>query len=171
MVRIIEAGLNDAKLLTELARSTFIEAHSEAAPAADLEAYMDKSLSLSSLTRELEDDANVFHLVYYDRRPAGYSKIIPDTPHPKIDSLKICKLERLYIQQEFYDKRVGFDLLEFNIDLSKKLHQVGMWLGVWVGNVRAIRFYQRAGFESIGETYFKVSDTHENLNYWMYRKY
>jgi ribosomal protein S18 acetylase RimI-like enzyme len=122
------------------------------------------------IREELEDPRMIFHLLYQDGVLAGYSKIVPDFPHPKLEEQKVMKLERLYLLKSFYSSGLGRELFEFNLTIARKLNQKGVWLMVWEGNERAIRFYEKAGFLKIGETYFKISERLSNPNFWMYRE-
>jgi ribosomal protein S18 acetylase RimI-like enzyme len=46
--------------------------------------------------------------------------------------------------------------------------EAGVWLYVWKENHRAVAFYQKMGFEIVGEGLFKISETHYNPNHVMY---
>jgi len=168
MLKISPSDFGDAEVLAKLGRETFLEPHSESAPAADLEKYVSMSFSLSRMQEELKDPCNIFHIVRWNDEVAGYSKIVPNSPNPKISSKNVTKLERLYIKKEYYGQRVGLSLFQYNLELAKKQGQQGFWLTVWPGNSRAIEFYRKQGFSIIGETYFKISETHSNPNHWMY---
>ena len=78
------------------------------------------------------------------------------------------KLDRLYLLPEFFDKKLGIELLKHNIELAKKNQQKGIWLFTWIGNARAVNFYNKVGFKIIGSHQFKVSENHSNENYQMY---
>jgi ribosomal protein S18 acetylase RimI-like enzyme len=82
-----------------------------------------------------------------------------------------AKLERLYLLKEFYDKKLGNALFQFNCDLAKQHSQKGIWLFVWTGNHRAIRFYDKAGFKIIGSHNFKISEDHSNPNHQMLKQF
>jgi ribosomal protein S18 acetylase RimI-like enzyme len=82
----------------------------------------------------------------------------------------IAKLERIYILKEFYDLKLGYNLFEFNRSLARENNQKGIWLFVWKGNERAIKFYKKNGFEVIGNFDYKISETHSNPNYQMFLK-
>jgi diamine N-acetyltransferase len=76
-------------------------------------------------------------------------------------------MERLYLLKQFYNLKLGAALLHFNIDLSKRNNQAGMWLFTWKENMRAVNFYQKNGFVIIGSHDFKISETHSNPNHLM----
>lgn len=120
---------------------------------------------------ELMDEHNIFHAVFYNGQPAGYSKIIFDCPHPVVAVQPVTKLERLYLLNQFYDLKLGHRLLQQAVDLSQAHGEQGMWLNVWKENERAIRFYQKQGFETVGESQFVLTATHANPNWVMLLRY
>ena len=65
----------------------------------------------------------------------------------------------------------GAELMKFNINLSIQNNQAGMWLYVWTGNKRAVKFYTKHGFKIIGHFDFKLTDSHSNPNHLMYLEY
>ena len=114
---------------------------------------------------------NIFHIIYHNYQPAGYSKIIYRQPLEHIPQKNITKMERLYLLKEYYSLKLGQQLLEFNIDLSRQQGEAGMWLYVWKENERAMRFYTRAGFHIIGDGWFRLTDEHANPNWQMLLSY
>ena len=98
-------------------------------------------------------------------------KIILNSPHSNIQTENVTKLERLYLLKDFYELKLGIGLLNFNVELSRKKNQAGMWLFVWKENQRAVNFYKRTGFQIIGSYDFKLTETHSNPNHQMFFKY
>lgn len=171
MTSIIKANENDCRLLSVLATTTFIESHGHSAKPEDITAYVAEKYSEQILKEELGDQQNIYHILYYKDRAAGYSKIMLDTPYPGSDTGNLTKLERLYLLKNFYSLRLGSELLRFTIELSKRSQQRGMWLFVWKENHRAVNFYQKQGFHIIGSHDFKISTTHSNPNHQMFLKF
>lgn len=136
-----------------------------------MQAYADKAFSPEACRTELGDKDNVFHAVFYNDRPAGYSKIIFASPHPAVPLQPVTKLERLYLLNDFYDLKLGHRLLEGAVDLSKAHGDSGMWLNVWKGNGRAIRFYEKQNFKTVGESEFVLTETHSNPNWVLALRY
>jgi ribosomal protein S18 acetylase RimI-like enzyme len=166
MIQIRKATINDIKLLISIGKTTFMDAHLISGEEAELVAYLNKSYHPDKLSEELKDPSSLFHIVYYDAEPAGFSKIVIDTDNPLF-----TKLERIYIYKSFYDKKIGLKLLNFNIELSKKLNQKGMWLYVWTENHRAVNFYKKMSFEVIGQYDFKLTETKSNPNHKMLKTF
>ncbi len=167
LVSIRKATEEDAHLLSAIAAASFIESHGHSAPAADIQAYVAEKYNPAVLQQELQDPNNIYHLLYYQDQPAGYSKIIFNAPYPDSPVQNCSKLERLYLLKEFYNLQLGAALFAFNVQLMKDNRQAGAWLYVWKENQRALQFYQQAGFVITGSHDFSISETHSNPNHRM----
>ena len=171
MTSIIRAQATDFQLLAEIGKKSFIESHGSSAAPEDINRYVQGKFSCEAVRDDLDDLNNIYHLIYHDDRPAGYSKIILNSTHPDIPAKNITKLERLYLLKDFYGLKLGHELIGFNMDLSRKSGQEGMWLFVWKKNDRAVQFYLKTGFAIIGSYDFKLTETHSNPNYNLFLKY
>lgn len=168
MFSIRKATQNDARAICRLGNISVEYAHRDSCSAADMREYLDKNYSLEAIENELADSGNIYHIIDYNNIPAGYSKVVLNASHQNIEDLNVMKLDRLYLLPEFFDKKLGIELLKHNIELAKKNHQKGIWLFTWIGNARAVNFYNKVGFKIIGSHQFKVSENHSNENYQMY---
>ncbi|HMU10104.1 MAG TPA: GNAT family N-acetyltransferase [Ferruginibacter sp.] len=171
MTAIIKAGKNDIELLTGIAKTSFTESHGHSAPADDINAYLNEKYSQAVFVQELNDESNIYHIIYYNGRAAGYSKISMNCAYTGAEAGNITKLERLYLLKDFYDLKLGMELLLYNISLSKSNGQTGMWLYTWKENERAVNFYKKAGFAITGSHDFKISETHSNPNHLMFLRF
>lgn len=169
MIAIRKATTSDLDILLSFSKQTFIESHGHSCTAQDLEVYLKKAFTTDQLKAELNNNNNIFHLIYYNNTLAGYSKIIPN--YGLNNQQNITKLERIYVLKSFYGKKLGYELFLFNLKLSKTLNQKGMWLYVWTENHRAVNFYKKLGFDIVGEYDFKISATHSNPNHQMLLEY
>ena len=171
MISIQPAYIDDALLLSQIAPKVHLESHGHSAKAEHHEYYISRKLSPEAFSIELSSPENIYHLIYVDEQPAGYSKIILNVPHPEIAEGPVTKLERLYLLKEFYGMNAGKALYDHNVKIACENHQLGMWLNVWMENHRAIAFYVKQGFTIIGRADFEVSPTHTNPNHVMYVKW
>src|SRR5690606_35117466 len=110
-------------------------------------------------------------ILSYKNQAIGYSKIILNASQANIAYKNVTKLERLYILEAYQQLKLGLQLFDFNVALSKNFKQSGMWLYTWVEIHKAIRFYKKAGFKTIGSYNFKISDSHSNPNHQMLLTY
>jgi ribosomal protein S18 acetylase RimI-like enzyme len=167
MTKIVQAGIADASLLSQIARITFIESHGHSASPEDINSYVTATYNIQKLEEELSDTNNNYHLLYLDDRIAGYSKIVFNSTYAGSPVQHITKLDRIYLLQEFHHLKLGTQLLEFIINLAKQNHQCGIWLFVWTANEKAVNFYTQNGFSIIGSHEFKISPRHSNPNHQM----
>lgn len=171
MRSIVKAKAEDYSLLAGMGKITFRESHGSSASAEDINAYVNEKYNEEVFQSELSDPDNIYYIIYHGKQPAGFSKIKFNSPHSNIKSNNVTKLERIYLLKEFYGMKSGYELFKFNIELSVKNNQSGMWLFVWKENHRAVSFYKKAGFKVIGSHDFKISETHSNPNHQMLLMY
>lgn len=171
MAKIIKATEENVQSLADLARTTFIESHGSSAAPDEINRYISLKYNSEVLKKELSEPWNIYHLIFHDEVPVGFSKIILDQPHPGIAHKNVTKLERLYLLSKFYGMNHGVELFNFNLHLSRTNKQAGMWLFVWKENHRAIAFYKKVGFNIIGSGNFRITETHSNPNHLMFLEY
>ncbi|MEO6683179.1 MAG: GNAT family N-acetyltransferase [Ginsengibacter sp.] len=168
MISIIRATENDSSVLSQISRDTFKESHGISAPIKEISSYIFEKYNKETLKNELADSRNIYHLLYYNEEVVGYSKIILNSPYRKDAGKNIAKLERIFLLKKVYDKKLGLELLNFNLNFMEEHRQSGAWLYVWVENERAISFYKKNGFRIIGSYDFKISKNHTNPNHQMF---
>jgi len=171
MASIIKATEDHAQLLADIGKVSFIESHGTSAVPEEINKYVTEKYNPDVLKQELTGPKNIYYILYHDKQPAGFSKIIFNVPHPDIPQQNVTKLERIYLLKEFYGLKLGNELFNFNLELSKNKDQAGMWLYVWEENYRAIAFYEKLGFKVLGSGDFKLTPTHSNPNYIMFLQY
>lgn len=155
---IRQAVPEDAKLLTDLAYTTFWDAfahHPKNAPD-DLNHYMRQAFNQEQIAAELSDATSIFLIAEIDNEAAGYSKIIIDTIEPGIVATKPVELSRLYAHQKYLGQGVGQTLMDACFERAKLDRRDVMWLGVWEHNPRAQRFYEKNGFRVVGSHVFQL---------------
>jgi diamine N-acetyltransferase len=171
MTSIVKATSEDFKLLADLGKVSFRESHGNSALEADIDWYVNEKYTDDVFKQDLKDPKSSYHIIYQNKQLAGYSKISFDAQHSNIGMEKVTKLERLYLLKEFYGLKLGLELFNYNIKLSKQNNEIGMWLYVWKENHRAISFYKKTGFKIIGSYDFKITETHSNPNHQMLLTY
>ncbi len=171
MIQIVKADISHAETLATIGKTTFLDAHGHSAPKKDIDTYTIKNYTTEAVIKELSQPEYIYHILYYNNVIAGYSKIVMNSPNENVTAANITKLDRIYFLKEFYGLGLSKTLFDFNLELSKKQHQKGIWLAVWVENSRAVNFYTKIGFSIVGVYDFKVSETHSNPNHIMYLEY
>lgn len=148
----------DLQALATLAEHTFRQAFAEDNDPTDFEAYVSDAFSEERLTRELADPTNSF-LVATDRVGedlCGYAKLRRSSAESCCRGRNPIELERIYVDHRHLGRGLGARLMEHCLALAEREGHDSVWLGVWERNARAIAFYERWGFEAVGEHDFRL---------------
>lgn len=165
MIKIKTAKEADTAILALLGRITWAESHGQyIADKNNLLAYLNKNFSVAKTKQEINNSKNLFYIIYVDDLPVGYAKLVVNEKQENVASHNNCRLERIFIQNEFIPLKIGQQLLTFVEDKAKTLKLDTMWLSVYIKNKRAIRFYEKNGFINVGELNFNVNgEVYENI--------
>ncbi|MDO8323965.1 MAG: GNAT family N-acetyltransferase [Phenylobacterium sp.] len=149
----------DAPVLADLAARTFSDTFAHLYDPADLAAFLEASYSIAAMAADLADPAKALWLVEAAGEAVGYAQCGPcELPHAEVTST--CReLKRLYLLKAFQNGGLGGRLFVEALAWMEAGEARDLWIGVWSENHGAQRFYQRAGFEKVGEYGFKVGST------------
>ena len=161
----------DHQVIAHIGRIAVEEAHRSSCSEEDMQQFLNATYNEAAIINELNDPLNIYHVISYKGQIVGFSKVILNAEHANIATAHVTKLDRIYLLKEYYDLKLGYQLLNHNIAFSKENGENGMWLFTWVGNTRAVNFYKKTGFDIIGDHQFKVTETHYNANHHMYLQY
>lgn len=160
MIKIRIATEADTEVLALLGRLTWAESHGHYIDDKnDLLKYLDKNFSISQTKQDINNPKQLFYIIYVDDFPAGYAKLILNATTESVISENNCRLERIFILNDFIPLKIGRQLLAFVETKAKELQLDTMWLTVYIKNNRAIRFYEKNEFKNVGELNFIVSGT------------
>ena len=161
--RIRTATPADTEPLAALAERTFRDTFADDNSTGDIEAYVRDSFSLDRVRAELADDANKFLLALMDgeEQPHGYAKLRTGTTDPSVTGPDPVELQRLYVDRSAMGHGVGAALMRASLDAAKSSDHRTLWLGVWERNARAISFYERWQFETVGDHVFRLGSDHQ----------
>jgi len=148
----------DAEPLAELAERTFRDAFAAHNSAEDIEAYVRVAFSVDRLKAELAEDANTFLLAFTDdaTHPVGYAKLRDGVVDPSVTGPNPVELHRLYVDQKAIGSGVGAALMRACLETARSAGRRTLWLGVWQHNERALAFYRKWGFETVGDHVFHL---------------
>lgn len=150
-----DARADDAEALSAMAQQSFIETFGPIYAPADLEAFLDRAMSPSAYARQLGDPAYRVHLATIEGQPIGFSKLGPNY-FEGYPSHEPC-LHQLYVLAAHHGDGVGKRLMEWTLAAARE-RGGELYLSVFIDNHRARRFYDRLGFEKVGDYTFMVGD-------------
>ncbi len=154
--------------LQTLVHTTFREAYQAKTSAEDLEAHLSLYHSREKLSEELNDPQVHYFFVLQHHTLAGFIMLRQQSTHPQLGNAPATQLQRIYLLPEFWGKGLAKPMMDFCEDFARREGSAWLWLQVWQQNPRAIRFYQKCGFEHFGFMDFQFAHTlHSD---WVMRK-
>lgn len=157
-------GVQDVLTLQQISIDTFRDTFADTNDAADLQQYLDTSYNVEKLTAEINNTDSSFYLLFAADIPVGYMKVNFRTAQTEKDELTAVELERIYIANNYQGVGAGKMMLDHAIQLAVGVAAPYIWLGVWEHNYKAIRFYEKNGFNVFSSHVFQLgSDMQTDL--------
>jgi ribosomal protein S18 acetylase RimI-like enzyme len=150
----------DGPELAAMARRSFTDTFGTLYRQEDLARFLDQTFGASGLPADLTDPAYRVRVATEEERIVGYCKIGPVT-FPGDWPASAMELHQLYILGDHHGAGLAPALMDWALDAMRAEGISEVILSVYVDNDRARRFYERYGFEEIGQYIFKVGD-HED---------
>lgn len=156
---IRQATRDDIDLLVELSTRTFVDAYAADNDPLDLENYAAKAFSREAIATKIASPQSIFLIAHdstaTDAPAVGYACLVEGSAVPNLDSApNPIELARLYVDQRCIGKGYGARLMQACLERAFASGSETIWLNVWVDNLHAQAFYQRWGFQRIGEIPF-----------------
>ena len=149
--------ISDLNTLLWISKETFIAAFEKDNQPEYFQQYIEGAFTEDNLKNQLENEASHFYFVLERDELIGYLKLNYAKAQTDIRDYESIELQRIYVLEKYQGKRVGQWMLEKAIEIcSDEANIKYMWLGVWEHNTKAIRFYERNGFQKFGEHSFFI---------------
>lgn len=150
----------DAESLASAARTFFRDTFGNANTAEDMEAYLADAFTGARMRAELSaPDSRVWLAISGEEEIAGYVHVrqnaVPARA-PLASPNRAAEIVRLYADRRWHGKGLGAALMQKGLETALDWDADVLWLGVWERNARAIAFYQKQGFEIVGEHDFML---------------
>jgi diamine N-acetyltransferase len=149
-LNIRHADAQDAFKLAAIGRLTFVETFAESNSKEDMHLYVQKAFTIEQLKKELDEPNTTFLIAYDGDKPVGYAKLRTGYEPPELKAEAALEIERIYVRKAYLGKNVGKQLMQMCLSLATEQKFKLVWLGVWEHNPRAIKFYEKWGFEKFG---------------------
>lgn len=155
-IRVASAA--DAAGLALVGAATFLETYAHMIPRDDMIAHCANRHSATTYAAWLREAGNVVWLAETETAgsPVGYlvltrATLPEDAPHPHD-----LEIQRIYVLQRFHRTGLGYALMNLALSHARSRGADRVVLGVHNDNARALAFYKRQGFETIGGRTFHV---------------
>ena len=157
-MKIRKINIDDLEALRNLSIQTFKETFEEVNTEEDMQKYLDENLSIEKLKSELENPNSEFYFAENNDEILGYLKLnFKDAQTEKLEENHF-EIERIYVLKAFLGQKIGQILFDKAIEIGREKNLEYVWLGVWEENHRAIKFYEKNGFEIFGKHDFVLGE-------------
>ena len=155
-VHMRRATQADAGALSRAASTFFSDTFSAANRPEDLAAYLGSAFSEARQRAELSDPNSRIWLATIGEDIQGYAHVrLASTPSGKTSAeSRQVEIARIYADHRWHGRGLGGALMSICVAAARDWGADVLWLGVWEKNPRAIAFYEKQGFEIIGEQPF-----------------
>ena len=149
-----DADAADAASLASLGRRTFTETFGHLYKPEDLAVFL-RNHDEEKWRDQLGDKDFAIRLAEADGEAVAYVKVGPPSLpfEPRGPSLE---LRQLYVLQPWHGAGIAAELMDWAIAQARAYGACDLYLSVFVDNHRARRFYDRYGFEQVGQFHFMV---------------
>jgi ribosomal protein S18 acetylase RimI-like enzyme len=147
----------DAAALSRAAATFFLDTFGAANRREDIEAYLASAFSQAKQHEELIGaDNRIWLAIAGTGDIAGYAHVRRSaTPSgASVGRRHAVEIARIYAGQQWQGRGVGAALMDQCVATAREWGGEVLWLGVWERNPRAIAFYEKHGFQVVGEQPF-----------------
>ncbi len=156
MITFRDATAADAETICALARRTFTETFGHLYDPADLAAFLSGHTD-EGWRSDLVDPAFAIRLAERDGAAVGYARLGPPSL-PLTPRGAAIELRQIYLLAPAQGTGAAQAMMAWAIGTARGRGADELYLSVFVDNHRARRFYERYGFERIGEYGFMVGN-------------
>jgi ribosomal protein S18 acetylase RimI-like enzyme len=156
-IEIIRADSSHAAAIATIGKKSFRRAFENIFRSKEeLFEYVEHTYDPVKLAKSLRKENNVYYLAFDGGEAVGFAKVKKVSLNEHIESIAQMELQKIYVLPEYQQMGVGSALLRHVLSMAKEIFPDFLWLDATISNERAIRFYERNGFQRIGKQYFTI---------------
>lgn len=152
-----KAKIQDALRLSVLLKTVYIQTYAVQGITSEFANFITSKFDPERITRAINTCDEQFLVAYCNDNPIGIAEVIYDAVCP-LRKRVIPELGKLYVLERFFGKGVGHQLMNMVESTLRGRGFKELYLEVYKENPRAIFFYERQGFDKIGEVDFPLED-------------
>ncbi len=157
MMEIRLVHKEDAPSIALLGRITFSETFGNLfSDREGLQNYLNTIFAVDKIEQSIQKENNVYWIAFVDRLPVGYAKLKLQSPSPFVPSDRVGQLQKIYVLKDFLSMKIGKRLQDVLLEKARTEGCEHIWLSVYKDNQRAIRFYEKNDFKTVGEHQFSI---------------
>ena len=158
-----KAKLSDSLRISVLLKTVYIQTYAVDGVTFEFANFITNRFSTENIEKIIKENPSRLIIAYQNGNPIGVAEIIYNSTCP-IRKISVPELSKLYVLERFYGKGIGYGLMNESENEVRENGFAEFNLEVYINNARAIAFYERQGYVSIGNVDFPMeSNTYENL--------
>jgi ribosomal protein S18 acetylase RimI-like enzyme len=152
-IKVGRSNPTDAQSIISIAIPVFTETFAHTCSKEDMDLYISSHFTQDHILAELNNPNKRFMLAMQGDVCCGFSQLTSGTNEPCLEGVegKKVELQRIYVGMEYHGSGLARLLMEAAVTVALGEGYEMMWLGVYQENKRAKRFYEKLGFERVGE--------------------
>lgn len=163
-IRLRTASTDDAPLLSTLGARLFEQTFGPSNTPEDMASYLPGAFNVDLQTEELSDAAWKTWIAEDESGAAiGYTVLIRDSTIEDVEGQHPAEIRRIYVDASLHGRpadadgrRAGQVLMDQCVSQARAWGADVIWLAVWQENPKAIRFYEKNGFQRVGVKTFQL---------------
>jgi diamine N-acetyltransferase len=155
-VRFRAVAEEDAASLARFAEDAFRETFGHANTDRDMNIHCANSFGAAHQLAEISDSKVSTVLVEFGTTLVGFGQLRVGAAPACVQGSRPWEIYRLYVDSSWHGRGIAQRLMTMLIDQAFESGADSVWLGVWERNPRAIAFYEKSGFRSVGEHTFML---------------
>ena len=163
-LKVRRANAEDAAALEHIGRATFLEAFADFVAGADLMAHLDRQYDRTKIAQWLNSAGWAAWLAETAKlSPVGFLLLCPPDMPIATHAADDIEIKRIYLFSHYHGSGIAAEMVQAALDHARQAGKKRVLLGVNVENFRALGFYRKMGFETIGTRNFIVgTEVHDD---------
>jgi ribosomal protein S18 acetylase RimI-like enzyme len=156
-IKITIAKPSEAAIISTIGRLSFRDAFARLFNSKkELQEYLDFTYTPEKIAKSISKENNVYFIAYVENVPVGFAKMKKSSLNHQIESVAQMELQKIYVLSYYHGSGTGAALMNAVIELAQEHHPDYLWLDVDISNQKAIRFYEKNGFQISGKHQFTI---------------
>jgi diamine N-acetyltransferase len=156
-IKIIQANEFHAEIISGIGKQSFRDAFGHLFNnKRELQEYLESTYRPSKLARSIAKENNVYFIAYVENVPVGFAKLKKSSLEPQIESIAQMELQKMYVLSYYHGSGAGAALMNALVNYAHEIQPDYLWLHVHLSNKKALRFYEKNGFQISGKHSFVI---------------
>ena len=157
LTRIVHADVSHAAIIATIGKKSFRDAFERLFRSREeLFEYLQYTYDPVKLSKSLRKENNIYLLAYDENEPVGFAKVKRHSLNDQIESGAQMELQKIYVLPGYQGKGIGSALIKEIKSIARYVYPDYMWLDAHISNEKAVRFYERNGFQKLGSHYLTI---------------